>query len=156
MKELSGNLSLSLPCKIKTAFGKAGDVSVISHSAAGPDGIPRSSGLTSCTPLARDFHLRSEQSLVELGRCLCGRGIPSCCRDHKQLGNSLPLPALVSSSKGWMCQQRHLLIWKNRMTKKILSVSLVLMDFNAVWHMRGREEEEELTPSLSNVPSAHL
>lgn len=63
-----------------------------------------------------------------LGRCLCGTHTtgpkPSriCC---------LSSP-LVSSSKGWMCQHHHLLIWKNRMTKKILSVSLILMDFNAV------------------------
>lgn len=77
----------------------------------------------------------------------------SCFKDPKQCEKSLPLPCLgVSPSRGWMCQQHHLLKWKNRMSKKILSLSLILMDFNAVWHLRRKEEPKS---SLSSGPDTH-
>ena len=105
MKELSGKLSLSLPYKIKTAFGKAGDVSVISRSAARPDGIPRSGWANLLHTAGQGFPPAApacfKQSLVELGHCLLGRDIQSCFKNSKQFENLLPLPpALVSSSKG--------------------------------------------------------
>jgi len=70
MKELSGKLSLSLPYKVKTAFGKAGDVSVVPRSAARPDGIPRSGWADLLHTASQGFPpaapARSRQSLVEL------------------------------------------------------------------------------------------
>lgn len=54
-----------------------------------------------------------------------------------------------------MCQHHHLLQWKNRMAKKILGLSLILMDFDAVWHLRRRDKEEEPKSSLSSGPDTH-
>lgn len=74
----------------------------------------------------------------------------------------LPLLPPRELSKGQVCQH-HLLLWKNRMTKKILNASLIPMDFNAVWHLekgwRGGAQiiiiQWSLQPFVSALQSIH-
>jgi len=54
------------------------------------------------------------------------------------------------------CQHHHLLIWKNRMTKKMPSVCFVLTDFHALWHLRRSDKEKKPKSSVSSGPYTHL
>lgn len=42
------------------------------------------------------------------------------------------------------------------MTKKILRVSSILIDFNVVWHLKGKDKTEEPKLSLSSGPYTNL
>lgn len=114
----------------------------------GPCVIPRRNPLEQLGSAPAHPHLPSRHSLLQPEHHFPGRDIQPRLRSQNPR-------EFAASLLAEPFQRLHVptpLVWKNRMEKETLGVSLMLMDFKAVRHLRGWDKEEGSRKSPSSAP----
>lgn len=110
--------------------------------------IPRRNPLEQLGSAPAHPHLPSRHSLLQPEHHFPGRDIQPRLRSQNPR-------EFAASLLAEPFQRLHVptpLVWKNRMEKETLGVSLMLMDFKAVRHLRGWDKEEGSRKSPSSAP----